>query len=88
MKRSRKATALGFDAERDRAPRILASGSGSLADEIVALARVHGKPVIADPELSEMVAGLPAGQEIPENLYHVMAALFGMVYRLRNEGVR
>ena len=77
------AAALRFDPAENRAPRVVAAGFGNLAREIVSVARQNGTPVIRDPELSVLAARLPVGREIPENLYHVIAGLFGLVYRLK-----
>lgn len=77
-----RAAALAFDASVDAAPRIVASGAGELAREIVRRAELAGKPVLRDPALASLLSELPPGKEIPRNLYRAAAALFALVYRL------
>lgn len=77
-----RAAALAFDANVDAAPRIIASGAGDLAREIVRRAEAAGKPVLRDPALASLLSELPPGKEIPPNLYRAAAALFALVYRL------
>ena len=40
----RRAVAMRYRGERDRAPRILAKGQGDTAERIIALAKRYGKP--------------------------------------------
>lgn len=81
----KKATALGFDASKDRAPRVLAQGSGYMAAHMIRLAEESGVTVIEDPELCAVTHVLPVNSEIPENLYTAVAALLGMVMRMKGE---
>ena len=48
----RRAAALLYEAGHDRAPRVVASGQGHIADRILALAHDHGVPVQHDPALA------------------------------------
>lgn len=80
-----RAGALRFRPDEAGAPRLLASGKGALAAEIVATARRSGVPVISDPGLAESLAELPVGKEVPENLYRALAGVFALVYRLNSK---
>ena len=62
------------------APTIIAKGFGDLAQEIIALARQNGVLVHEDPYLSDFLATLDLGQEIPDQLYHVIAELISFSY--------
>lgn len=78
---ARRAIALeydGFDA-----PRISATGEGRLAEEIIAIAREHGVPLLENPELAGLLAELDLGEEIPETLYRCTAQIIAFAYRLR-----
>ncbi|PZN08989.1 MAG: hypothetical protein DIU69_09255 [Bacillota bacterium] len=77
----RAAAALQYRPDRDAAPRVVAAGCGSLAEQIVRRAREAGVQVIESP-LAEVLAGLPAGEEIPEALYGVVAELLAFAMRL------
>lgn len=69
----------------DGTPTIIAKGFGDLADEIVTLARQNGILVHEDPYLSDFLATLDLGQEIPEQLYHIIAELIAFSYVLQGK---
>lgn len=67
------------------APKVIAKGHGTVAEEIVALAKQHGILVHKDDELSKLLGQLDLGQEIPEGLYHVIAELIAFSYVLQGK---
>jgi flagellar biosynthesis protein len=71
--------------ESSQAPTIVAKGFGDLADEIIALAKESGVLIHEDPYLSDFLATLDLGQEIPEQLYHVIAELISFSYVLQGK---
>ncbi|OOC50639.1 MULTISPECIES: EscU/YscU/HrcU family type III secretion system export apparatus switch protein [Thioalkalivibrio] len=75
-----KAVALEWD--RRQAPRITASGSGLTAEAILRIAEEHGIPLHQDPALSEALAQVPVGSEIPEELYIAVAEILAFVFLL------
>ncbi|MFN8109588.1 MAG: EscU/YscU/HrcU family type III secretion system export apparatus switch protein [Thermoleophilia bacterium] len=77
----RRAVALGYEAGRDPAPRVAATGSGQVADRILELAREHGVPVRQDRDLAEALAALDLWQAVPPELYAVIAEVFAWAYR-------
>ena len=83
------AVALGYAHDKDHAPRVLASGKGYLAEQILNLAEENDLPVRNDPILAEALAQIDLNQVIPPELYAVVAEVFAFVYRLRekNDGV-
>ncbi|MBL8021639.1 MAG: EscU/YscU/HrcU family type III secretion system export apparatus switch protein [Leptospirales bacterium] len=76
------AAALKFDPTSDRAPRLVALGEGPVAEEILRLAQAGEVPIKEDGELAGFLLDLPIGQEIPENLYRAVSAVFAMLFRL------
>ena len=80
--RRRKAIAVRYDATGDAAPRVVAKGSGLLADRIVELAREHGVHVHEDPDLVAVLSKIDVNAEIPEALYRAIAEVLAFVYRL------
>ncbi|MCZ6635747.1 MAG: EscU/YscU/HrcU family type III secretion system export apparatus switch protein [bacterium] len=80
----RIAAALGYDTEKDNAPKIFAKGSGELAERIIALAKEHNIPIREDPDLVAVLAKLDLGQEIPPELYRVVSELLAFIYRVNN----
>lgn len=67
------AAALGYQTNRDTAPRLLAKGRGLVADRIVAVAREANRPVYRDERLAKQLQNLSLGESIPPELYEVVA---------------
>ena len=80
----RQAIGLRYD-EGESAPRVLAKGSGSIADRILEVAREAGVPIQEDPDLVEMLAASEVGDEIPVEVYGAVASLLVFLYRLNGE---
>ena len=70
---------------KGQAPTIVAKGFGDLAEEIIALAKESGVLIHEDAYLSEFLARLDLGQEIPDELYHVIAELIAFSYVLQGK---
>ncbi|EQA37464.1 putative flagellar biosynthesis protein FlhB [Leptospira inadai serovar Lyme str. 10] len=68
--------ALKFVPNLKSAPKVIATGEGFLADRIRQVAEHHKIPVVANAPLAEALSPLPVGEEIPENLYRAVAAVF------------
>ncbi|MBK1716728.1 EscU/YscU/HrcU family type III secretion system export apparatus switch protein [Thiocystis violacea] len=81
--KAHKAVAISWD--REHAPRITASGTGSTAEQILALAEENGIPMRQDPLLVEALAQIPIGDEIPRALYVAVAEVLAFVFML--EGI-
>ena len=64
------------------APRVTATGSGLVAERILAAAREAGVPVRADPALAQALAALELGAEVPEALWAAVAETLAWAYRL------
>jgi flagellar biosynthesis protein len=80
--RPKKAVALHYDAERDTAPRIVASGRGAMAEKILEVAEESGVPLQEDRALVETLLAFEVGKEIPPELYQVVAEVLAFVQRL------
>lgn len=79
------AVALKYDEEEDRAPRVVGSGKGELAERIVAIAEEKGIPIYNDPELVKELVKLNISQEIPPHLYEIVARILVFIYNLDKE---
>ncbi len=77
------AVAIGYDADKDAAPRVLASGQGAVAEKIIELARQNGILIKEDPLLVSALAALEVDTLIPPELYSVIAEVLAYVYRVR-----
>lgn len=77
-----RATALRYRTGADRAPQVVATGAGHLAQRILDCAREAGVPVREDPALVQALEQLRLTQEIPEELYAAVAEALVWAYRL------
>jgi flagellar biosynthesis protein len=78
--RRRRASALHY--EGSGAPKVTAQGQGYIADRIIEVARENGIPIREDRALSEALAALELGEEIPEDLYKAVAEAIAWAYSL------
>jgi flagellar biosynthesis protein len=76
------AAALQYDSGHDMAPRVVASGQGKIAEQILTLARQNNIPVYDDPLLAAALSSVELGQEIPPELYLVVAEVLAYLYRV------
>ena len=84
-----KAVALSYKPEEgEETPRLVAKGRGDVARKIIELAREHGVPIQEDPALVELLLRLDLSEEIPPELYEVVAKVLAFVYSLRTDAPR
>ena len=76
------AVALRYDVDRDKAPLVIATGRGPVADEILRIADDNKIPLYEDPELAKLLTRLELDTEIPPELYTLVAEVLFFVYRL------
>lgn len=76
------AVSLKYQPESDVAPRITAKGKGKVAEKIIEIAKEHHIYIQEDPDLIEVLSQLDINEEIPPNLYVVVAELLAFVYSL------
>lgn len=81
------AAAIKYDSDKNAAPAITASGKGTIAEKIIALAHEQGIPIKNDPDLIQVLSKLKVGSEIPVELYRAVAEILAFVYSL-NENQR
>jgi flagellar biosynthesis protein len=81
------AIALEYDSQSDGAPRVIASGRGEIADKILQIAQANQIPIREDPILAQALSMVDLEEEIPPELYAVVAEVLGWVYRLRNKNI-
>ena len=79
----RKAVALQYDGQT--APTVTATGSGALAEEIIALAREAEVPLYENAELTDMLSLLELGDQIPHELYLIIAQIIALAYKIKGE---
>jgi flagellar biosynthesis protein len=77
-----KAVALKYERGKDPAPRVMAKGRGVVAERILAIAREHNIPIRQDKALLDALYRLDINEEIPEDLYRVIAEVLAFIYRM------
>ncbi|MDR0293565.1 MAG: EscU/YscU/HrcU family type III secretion system export apparatus switch protein [Oscillospiraceae bacterium] len=70
----REAVVLEYDPSRG-VPQVVAQGKGYVAERILAIAEENKIPVHEDPELAHVLNMLNIGDDIPPELYHVVAQI-------------
>lgn len=82
--KNKKAVALKYDIEKDDAPKIVAKGEGAIAQKIMETAEKHDIPIEKDQDVVEVLARLNIGDEIPPELYQVIAEILSFIYQLED----
>lgn len=81
----KKAVALKYEKSKDRAPRVTAKGARKIAERIIELAREKGIPITEDPDLVGALMKLDLQDQIPEELYKVVAEILAFAYRINRK---
>ncbi len=79
-----KAVAILYDESKSAAPKVIASGKGVVAQKIIEAAREAGIHIQEDPNLIELLAKIPIGEEIPVELYQTVAEVLAFVYQIND----
>ncbi len=74
------AVALAHDGQAGSLPKIVASGRGVLAEQILQLAFEHGVKVRADADLVEILGALDIDSDIPSGAVIAVAEILARVY--------
>ncbi|KIL35272.1 FhlB domain-containing protein [Cohnella kolymensis] len=77
----KKAVALKYEPDQRAAPVVIAKGQGLMAEQILRRAQENGIPVQEDASLVEVLSKLDLEQEIPPELYQLVAEVLSFVYR-------
>ncbi|EAX48691.1 flagellar biosynthetic protein (FlhB)-like protein [Thermosinus carboxydivorans Nor1] len=80
--RQKQAIALRYDQQTQQAPKVVAKGSGYVAEQILATAAQHAVPVYKDTALASLLMAVELDKEIPPELYQVVAEVLAYIYRV------
>lgn len=80
-KKTKQAIALSYDPNED-APKVIASGTGALAERIIEKAKEADVPIHRDDDLAQTLSKLEIGVLIPVELYEVVAEILVFVDRM------
>jgi flagellar biosynthesis protein len=78
-----KAVALFYDGQNS--PHVSATGTGKVAEQIIALAQEHGVPLCDNSALVDLLVTLELGDQIPETLYIAVAYIIAFAYDLQGK---
>ncbi len=82
--RQKRAAALKYQSKSDNAPKVIAKGKGKVAERIIEIAKEHNIYIHNDPDLIEVLYQLDLNEDIPAELYVVVAELLAFVYSLNS----
>lgn len=66
--------------DNEQIPRVLASGFGEAARQILAIAEAQQIPISQNQELLDLLGPTQIGQQIPPETYHLMAEVICFLY--------
>jgi flagellar biosynthesis protein len=78
----KEAAALKYSPGKDSAPKVIAVGKGELAEKLIEKADENNIPVYRNNKLAHTLSMLDLGQEIPFELYEVVAEILVFVGNL------
>lgn len=78
------AVALGYDQNKDNAPKVLAKGQNQIAEKIIQIAIDEGIEIRQDADLVEMLKAVDIDREIPVEAFAAVAEIISYVYKANN----
>ncbi|HOR86805.1 MAG TPA: EscU/YscU/HrcU family type III secretion system export apparatus switch protein [Bacillota bacterium] len=79
----KKAAALSYE-QKEEAPRVIALGKGEIALKIIETAKENEIPVFENSGLVDALLNLEIGEQIPPELYGVVAEVLVFISRIDN----
>lgn len=80
-KKVRKAAALSYE-QGDDAPKVVTLGKGEVAERIIKTAKENNVPIFENSGLVEALLQLDIGQQIPQELYSVVAEILVFISKI------
>lgn len=74
--------ALRYDMEKDAVPVVVAKGRGIIAENIARLAEQNQVLIRQDKQLTDYLMALEMYEQIPPELYGVVAEILAFIYRM------
>jgi flagellar biosynthesis protein len=81
------AVALKYEPAAGDAPRVVASGRGPIAEQIIAVAEAHGLTIREDPDLAEILAAVDIDSQIPLEAWAAVAEILSYIYRANRQSL-
>lgn len=81
----KKAVALRYLEEKEQAPKVVAQGSGDVAEKILAIAKQQQVPIYQDERLARVLMQVEVNEVIPPDLYAVVAQILAAIWSVDQE---
>ncbi|MFO7601530.1 MAG: EscU/YscU/HrcU family type III secretion system export apparatus switch protein [Candidatus Desulfacyla sp.] len=81
----KKAVAIKYNREKDRAPKIVAKGRNAVAERIIEVAKDSNVPVCPDKDLAQVLETLDLNYEIPPDLYRAVAEVLVFIFSINGK---
>lgn len=75
QEKKKQTVALHYDVEKDQAPKIIATGQGITADNMLKVAEESQVPIHFDEKLVKELIQFKVGTEIPPELYEIVSQI-------------
>ncbi|WP_457622901.1 EscU/YscU/HrcU family type III secretion system export apparatus switch protein [Persephonella sp.] len=85
MSDRKKAVALRYDRDVNKAPEVIAKGEGYIAEKIIEKAKEYGIEIKEDKELVSLLSQIDINREIPSELYKAVAEILIFIYRKKKK---
>ena len=82
MDERKKVAALKYNKGLKRAPEVIGTGVGEVAERILELAKENEIPLYTDERLVNQLVAMELGNQIPPELYKVVAEILVFVYKV------
>ncbi len=80
-KEIKKAIALRYEPNKKNAPHVIAKGKGEVANRIIEQADKHEIKIHEDSTLVQMLYQIDINEQIPYELYPIIAEVFSLIYQ-------
>lgn len=75
------AIALGYQADKQNAPKVLAKGEGHIAEKIIQIAIDEGIEIHRDADLVQILKAVDIDSEIPLEAFSAVAEIISYIYQ-------
>ena len=79
--KTKSAVALGYNADKDSAPKVMAKGKGELAEQIIEIAKKNNILIHRDKDLAQILSMLEVNAHIPFEAYTAVAEILSYLYK-------
>lgn len=82
------AVALGYNKEKDNAPKVLAKGQDHVAEKIIQIALSEGIEIRQDADLIEILKAVDIDEEISTEAFSAVAEILSYIYKINAQKSR